>query len=158
MVLLYGVYLNTNQVKAPNYQCAPITNTVASQTVGVLKAFNVQASYVQHEEELSLKILVDGVYSARVIEGCNGISVIILFCAFVIAFPGNKKKAVLFCILGGLSIYVVNIFRIAILTQLLVWFPNQQVFLHNLVFPAIIYGYTFLLWVLWVSKFSTYKK
>lgn len=155
LVLLYGLYLNATQVAADNvYQCDPITNAVAHQTIKVLELVHVEASLEQHTEELSVKLLVDAVFVARVIEGCNGISIIILFCSFVIAFPGNRKKALLFCLIGGIAIYSVNVLRIALLAVLLAKFPNQQEPLHNLMFPAIIYGFTFFLWVLWVTKYS----
>ena len=83
---------------------------------------------------------------------------LVLLLAFIIAFPGSLKATVLYSITGSLLIYGINILRIAFLTVMLYKYPNQQVFLHNLVFPAIIYGATFLLWVLWVHKFSNYKK
>ena len=83
---------------------------------------------------------------------------LILFLAFIVAFKGSLKNTILFVIFGSLIIYFFNVIRIALLTVLLQEFPNQQMFLHNLVFPAIIYGITFLLWVVWVQKFSDYKK
>jgi len=91
---------------------------------------------------------------ARVIEGCNSISIIILF----IAFSGPKRATIIYAIVGSFIIYLINILRIAFLTMMLYNYPNQQMVLHNLVFPAIIYGTTFLLWVIWVQKFSHLKK
>lgn len=107
---------------------------------------------------MSVKVLLNGHYTARVIEGCNSISILILFLAFVIAFPGSIKATILFGIVGSFIIYGVNILRIAFLTVMLYKYQDHQTLLHNLVFPAIIYGITFLLWVLWVHKFSNYKK
>ena len=107
---------------------------------------------------MSVKVLLNGHYTARVIEGCNSISILILFLAFVIAFPGSIKATILFGIVGSFIIYGVNILRIAFLTGMLYKYQDHQTLLHNLVFPAIIYGITFLLWVLWVHKFSNYKK
>jgi len=37
-------------------------------------------------------------------------------------------------------------------------FPDHQRFLHQLLFPAIIYGLVLVLWVLWVQKFSKVKR
>ena len=91
---------------------------------------------------------------ARVIEGCNSISIIILF----IPFSGPKRATIIYAIVGSFIIYLINILRIAFLTMMLYNYPNQQMVLHNLVFPAIIYGTTFLLWVIWVQKFSHLKK
>lgn len=153
---LYSYYLQQNQTKNP-FVCAPVTKTVAKQTTGILKMLNYKANYLQHNKELSIKLLIKDTYVARVIEGCNSISLLILFTAFVLAFPGKLVVALLFSLLGSIFIYVVNIFRIVFLTIMLYKFPNQQELLHNLIFPAIIYGTIFLLWVLWVNKFSRIK-
>lgn len=153
---LYSYYLQQTQQKNP-FQCAPITGTVAKQTVGMLNFLGYTTSYVQHDEELSIKVLVNNNYVARVIEGCNSISLIILFVAFILAFPGKLVTALIFSIIGGIFIYVINVFRIVFLTIMLHKYPNQQELLHSLVFPAIIYGTIFLLWVVWVNKFSTIK-
>jgi exosortase family protein XrtF len=59
---------------------------------------------------------------------------------------------------GSILIYITNIFRIAILSIGILEYPAQQEILHSLVFPAIIYGMVFLLWVIWVNKFSDFKK
>lgn len=154
----YSYYLQKTQVKEDFFSCAPITSNVAKQTVGVLNFFGYDAKYIQHDKEMSVKLLLNGHYTARVIEGCNSLSIIILFMSFVIAFPGTLKATVLYGIIGSLIIYGINILRIAFLTLMLYKYPNEQVLLHNIVFPAIIYGATFFLWVLWVHKFSNYKK
>ena len=155
---MYAYYLKNTQQKESQFVCAPLTATVANQTAGVLNFFGYHTKVIQHSEEMSVKILIDDVYIARVIEGCNSVSIIILFISFIIAFPGPLKTTLIFSVFGSLIIYGINILRIAILSVLLYKFPDQQVFLHNLVFPAIIYGTTFLLWVVWVHRYSNYKR
>jgi exosortase family protein XrtF len=155
---IYATYLNSSQVKETGFQCASITTKVADQTASVLSFFGYNVTSVQHNAEMSVKLLVDNHYIARVIEGCNSISIIILFVAFIVAFSGPKKATIIYAIAGSLIIYLINILRIAFLTLMLYKYPNQQMMLHNLVFPAIIYGTTFLLWVIWVQKFSHHKK
>lgn len=158
LFILYSFYLQRTQQKETVFSCSPITNIVASQTKSVLTLFGYDANFVQHNKEMSVKILLNGRYTARVIEGCNSISILILFISFVVAFPGTLKATILFSIIGSGIIYVVNISRIAFLTVMLFKYQDHQTLLHNLIFPAIIYGITFLLWVLWVHKFSSYKK
>jgi len=51
-----------------------------------------------------------------------------------------------------------NIFRIALLTTGLYKYPEYGTFLHDILFPLVIYGVVFLLWVFWVLKFSAYAK
>ena len=155
---IYAVYLNKFQIKETSFQCDPITTEVANQTTSVLHFLGYNITSVQHKEEMSVKLLVDNYYIARVIEGCNSVSIIILFIAFIIAFSGPKKTTIIYAFVGSLIIYGINILRISLLTILLHKYPNQQMVLHNLVFPAIIYGTTFLLWVVWVQRFSHLKK
>jgi len=158
MVGLYSFYLSKTQEKETLYQCAPVTTAVANQTARMITFLGYKAEIKQHQDELSLKVLVNNTYVSRVIEGCNSISIIILFLAFIIGFSGNLKTTISFGIVGSLLIYVTNIFRIAVLSIGILKYPEYQETLHSLVFPAIIYGMVFLLWVIWANKFSDYKK
>lgn len=155
---IYSYYLFSTQKKGDVFACAPITARVGTQTISVLEYFGYDAYLEQHTDELSIKLILNDVYLARVIEGCNSISIIILFIAFVIAFPGPVKKTFLFAVFGSVLIYVVNVLRIAFLTVALAEYPNQKEILHNLIFPLLIYGLVFLLWVIWVNYFSNYKE
>lgn len=158
LFIIYAAYLNTSQEKQNGFQCSSITKQVADHTVSLLQMFDYSVSSVQHEAEMSIKLLVSNQYVARIIEGCNSISIIILFVAFIVGFAGSKRNTIVYAIVGSLIIYIINIFRIAFLTMMLYKYPDQRMVLHNLIFPAIIYGTTFLLWVIWVQKFSNYKK
>ena len=155
---MYSFYLSKTQQKETLFTCSPITTKVANQTVHMISILGYDASLMQHEEELSLKILVNNKYVSRVIEGCNSVSIIILFLAFIIAFSGKIKATIIYGIIGSLLIYAVNIFRIAVLSIGILTYPEYQKTLHSLVFPAIIYGLVFLLWVIWVNKFSNFQK
>ena len=158
LFVIYSFYLQKTQQKGDVLACSPITTVVAEQTEEVLTFFGYNAAHIQHDDEMSVKLILNGQYTARVIEGCNSISIIILFLSFIIAFAGSLKATVIYGLLGSVFIYGINILRIALLTVLLNKYPHQQELLHNLVFPAIIYGATFLLWVIWVQKFSKFKK
>ena len=158
LFFLYSTYLNYSQSRHPNFVCSPLTTKVASQTVALLNAFSYTAKDLQHEQELAVKLMIDDVYVVRIIEGCNAVSIMILFIAFVIAFSGPMKATIGYVLFGSLFIYVLNIFRIALFTILLYEYPSQRAIWHNLVFPAIIYGVTFLLWIIWIHKFSYRKK
>ena len=158
MFFIYSFYLYKAQEKELLFQCAPITRDVAERTVSVLNYIGYNAEIQQHDQELSFKLILDELYIARIIEGCNSLSVIILFIAFIVAFPGNIKKTILYAMFGSLLIYFVNILRIVFLSVALAKFPNEKELLHNLVFPLIIYGLVFLLWIVWVNYFSNYKE
>ncbi len=153
--LLYKLYLDvsTGLKYYPDY----FTHLVSKQTEYLLYTFGYEAQVLPHPNEPSMKLMVKGKDLARVIEGCNSISVIILFVSFIIAFSGKLKTTVLYIFSGCILIYVVNLFRIVILSIALYHYPSQEKVLHSVVFPAIIYGMVFLLWIFWVNRFSKSK-
>ena len=158
LFLIYSFYLSRNQKTTGVYSCAPITKTVAYQTEFLLNSVGYSAKIEQHTEEVSVKLFVNNKLVARVIEGCNAISIIILFISFIVAFASDFKTTLLFIVVGSLLIYFSNIFRIAIISIALYEFPQYQYILHDVIFPIMIYGITFLLWFIWVQKFSKLKK
>ena len=151
---LYQMYLNCFDT-AQN-EIDEISVSVANQTKTLLTFLGHEAAIIKNPNDPSLKILYKGKYVSRMIEGCNAISVIILFAAFVFAFSVKFKPAFLYILLGGLIIHILNVVRIALLTYALYYYPEHEALLHGTVFPLFIYGVVFLLWVLWVMKFSGY--
>ena len=135
-----------------------LTNLVSRQTVSVLNYLGYYANIVPHPTEPSMKLIINGKYLARIIEGCNSVSIVILFIAFILAFSGKIKQTILYILFGSVLIYVANLFRIVVLCLGLYRFPKYSDVLHNVVFPSIIYGLVFLLWVFWVNRFSKLNK
>jgi len=130
------------------------THLVGVQTRDILGFFGFNSEIFPHETESSLKLILNDVYVARIIEGCNGVSVLILFVSFVIAFSGKLKTTFFYSLAGSVLIYVVNVLRIVILSVGIYKYPKFANVLHEVVFPAIIYGFVFLLWIFWVNSFS----
>ena len=153
----YSIYLKSTQQKGDVFSCDPLTKEVAYQTkkLGDVLGYNTYTG--QHESELRMKFFVGDVYASNIVEGCNSVSIIILFLTFIIAFTGSLKATIIFGIVGSIIIYVVNLFRILILSLLMYKYPEYQYLLHSLLFPGIIYGTTFILWIIWVNKFSHLK-
>ena len=90
------------------------------------------------------------------IEGCNAVSIMIIFLAFIFTFYKGAKT--FWFALGGLIfIYIVNVFRIAIINVVVLEYPDYQKISHDYLFPAIIYGAVVLLWIIWI-KFFVLKK
>ena len=158
LVAIYNGYLQNSQQKDNGYKTSSITTLVANQSVKVLRVFGYQVEAVQHDQEMSVKLIIEGQYAARVIEGCNSISVIILFISFIIAFAGRFKPTFLYVIGGSVLIYAVNLTRIVILTIGLFHYPWRREILHTIIFPLIIYGMVFLLWMFWVNRYSAVRK
>ena len=158
LFIFYSVYLKNTQKVGDVFACAPITKSVANQTQFLLKTMGYHSEIKQHPEEISIQLMVAGNYVARIIEGCNSISIIILFISFIVAFAGELKSTIMYILIGSVLIYSVNIVRIAFIGLALYKYPQYQYLLHIIIFPAIIYGMTFLLWVIWVRKFSKIKR
>ncbi|QXP61276.1 exosortase family protein XrtF [Olleya sp. HaHaR_3_96] len=154
--LAYNFYLDLS--KEGQYYPDYITYLVGNQTQNLLEVCGYNTQMLPHPEEPSIKVVVEGKYLARVIEGCNGTSIIILFMSFVIAFAGRFKTTFFYILVGSVLIYSVNLIRIVILSIGLYHYPWREELLHTVVFPAIIYGLVFLLWMFWVNRFSKINK
>ncbi len=148
MSVLYGLYLKVSE--NGNYFPDFVTNLVAKQSSAVLDAFGYNSILVPDSIAQGMLLTIDNKYTVNIVEGCNSISVIILFIAFIIAFAENFKKTLLFLFAGVVLIYIVNLLRIAILTVALYKYPQYENLLHSVVFPGIIYSMVFILWMIWV--------
>ncbi|GAB5399022.1 MAG: exosortase family protein XrtF [Aureisphaera sp.] len=156
LTFLYSWYLQS--AKGTQYPPDFITHLVAKQSSDVLNGLGYNAMVTPHESQPTMKLFVNDMYLARIIEGCNAVSIIILFMAFVIAFAQKLKKTLLFILGGTVLIYGVNILRIAILAIALYKYPQYDDLLHGIVFPGIIYGMVFLLWMIWVRGLKQKKE
>jgi exosortase family protein XrtF len=154
--ILYAQYLN--QFDAQHNQVDDFTTSVANQTQKVLMLFDTNAHTASNDKEPSIKLFYNQKWVSRVIEGCNALSIMILFVSFIIAFSGKWKSTLLFIFSGLLIIHLFNVLRIALLSMAVYHFPQYQDFLHSVVFPLFIYGVVFVLWIIWVNKFSSYAK
>ncbi|MFD1315461.1 exosortase family protein XrtF [Namhaeicola litoreus] len=155
---MYSFYLSKTQKSAGIFSCAPITRQVADHVSVAAEIFGFSSSVEQNIDELSIAFRLNGQHVINVVEGCNSVSIIILFLAFIIAFKGSVKDTFFYGLFGAVTIYLVNVMRIFLIAVLYQRFPEYRTFWHDLMFPAIIYGYIFLLWVVWVKYFSHYKE
>ena len=133
-----------------------ITKMVGRNTEQVLLLFTNDSSVQESATHPYMKLFYNQQYVARIIEGCNAISVIVLFISFIVAFSGKLIPTLLYIFGGSLLIYVLNVIRIAALSVLIFYFPKQESILHGVIFPLSIYGIVFILWLIWVRKFSKY--
>lgn len=148
--ILYGGYLqlSKNGNDHPDY----LTRLVAEQSETLINSIGYTAIVFPDPDYPSMQLTINNKRVGQIIEGCNSVSIIILFVAFIIAFAQNWKKTLLFLIAGAVLIYAVNLIRIALLAIALYQFPRYQEILHTVIFPGIIYGMVFLLWVMWVRS------
>jgi exosortase family protein XrtF len=154
LTIIYQSYLN--RFDSSKNEVDSFTQLVAQQTETVLSWVDSQSYTMPHLKEPSVRLYYHNVYISRIIEGCNALSVIILFIAFTVAFTGKIKNTIIFILFGSILIHILNIARIALLCIALYHFPQLEHILHGVIFPLVIYGVVFLLWVIWVNKYSNH--
>ena len=157
-ILSYGYKLYLDYSDGSIYYPDYLTNLVTKQTDALLRTFGYDAQIAKHPDEPSMMLIINNKFVARVIEGCNSMSVIILFVSFIIAFAGKFKTTFFYILSGSVLIYIVNLLRIVILSIGLYHYPWRREELHTVIFPLIIYGMVFLLWMLWINRFSHLRR
>ncbi|WP_230978963.1 exosortase family protein XrtF [Flavobacterium supellecticarium] len=154
LTVVYKLYLG--KYDAEKFQTDGITTSVAFQAERILLFLGEPVTTRASTEDAAVVVLLHDKPIVRIIEGCNAVSIIIMFTAFVFAFSSGWKKTLIYIIIGIVLIHILNVIRIVLLAMALDRYPKQEHILHGVIFPLFIYGFVFLLWVLWVQKFSGY--
>ena len=137
----------------------PITQLVARQSGDLMESIGYEnVEVVMHYTGLSMKLMVDDYFLAGIVEGCNSVSIIILFTSFILAFFGQTRSTLLYLFAGSVIIYAINILRIVILAASIYEYPQYSGFMHSIFFPLAIYGTVFILWLIWVRIYSRWKR
>ena len=95
LTLLYNQFLSSF-INTPD----TFTKIVAEQSSVLNNFFNYQSATEVVENESFVRFFVNDKYIARIIEGCNAISVLILFVSFIIAYRGQFKTYIVVCFVG----------------------------------------------------------
>ena len=99
-----------------------------------------------------LAVFLDDRWIVNIVEGCNGMSIIILFIAFVWALPGGWTEKLRFSVAGVALIWVINVVRIWILGLIYAYRPQWFDLMHRVIFPGMLYGTVILLWIYWARR------
>jgi len=97
---------------------------------------------------------IDGglVHIAR---GCLGRNLMSLFAGFIIAYPGNWRDKLWYIPLGFSIIFFLNILRVFGILMVLKYDPQSfHKYDHHQLFNYAVYLMTFVMWVIWVTKYS----
>lgn len=156
LAALYGIFLGVSN-SGPARPDA-ITQLVARQTGAVMQSFGYSTDLIVSSTRPAINMIIEGRHLVNVVEGCNAVSVIILFTAFVLSFARGFWSTAVFVFAGATLIYSVNILRIALLTVAIYHYPDLNGFFHDILFPLIIYGLVFGLWVIWTRQLLIKKK
>ena len=152
LVLLYQFYLNGYE----NEVVDPFTRSVAVQVASLQGFLGFPTLLVDHMKLHSVLFQTYGEYTTRMVEGCNAISVAILFSAFIFAFY-KGAKTFLFVLGGLILLHILNVLRIALLNIIYIKYPQYERMSHDYLFPAIIYGGVIILWLVWIQFFALKK-
>ncbi|MES2485342.1 MAG: exosortase family protein XrtF [Bacteroidota bacterium] len=149
--VFYWLYLN--QYDAAANEVDGVTHLVARQSVAMARFLGEDATIMPHQTEASYRFFINQKALVRVVEGCNAVSVMILFVAFIVAFSSTAKRTLLYITSGLIILHILNVMRIALLSMGLYYYKEWGSVLHDVVFPLFIYGVVVVLWIAWVSKF-----
>ncbi|SFJ58598.1 exosortase family protein XrtF [Chryseobacterium indologenes] len=149
LLFAYQFYLNTSKAGGLD----PFSRLIADQVTSVQNKVGYPTELYDDVKNEQVWFYVKNDYVTRMVEGCNAISVIILFVSFVFAFY-KGSKTFLFVGVGLLLLYVMNLLRIAGLNIVMSDYKEYGKMFHDFIFPAIIYGTVVVLWLVWIKFFA----
>lgn len=147
LFLLYQWYLNQFSGNIDGF-----TKIISGQSSFLLNFMGYETVTKDFPSHETVQFYINGKVATRMVEGCNAVSVMIMFLAFVFAFY-KGVKTFYFAFAGIVLLYILNLFRIYVLNVIVVDFPALTKSAHDYFFPAIIYGGVVLLWLIWINKF-----
>lgn len=117
----------------------------------VASASRTLLTWLGYEAQVYGRVVwMEGTAGIEVVNGCNGLAVIGLFLGFVMAFPGTMRRRLVFVPLGILTLYVVNVGRLAMLVLVQHYRPGWFDLVHEFAATGIYYVIVFGLWIAWV--------
>lgn len=151
LVISYNFYLSKyHSQNKPD----PYSQQVASWTATSMNAMGFQTQTMDDSNRPWTWILMDGQRISYINEGCNAISIMLIFVAFIVAFSTTWKQTILYILGGLILIQIMNVFRIVVINYIFKYHHEYGEMAHDYLFPAILYGTIVLLWIIWVKYFA----
>jgi exosortase family protein XrtF len=119
-----------------------------------LNLFSSSEFTISPFEEQNTYLFKDKIPVVLIEHGCNGLILMVLFAAFVIAFPGPWKTKLWYVPSGILAIYLINSLRVIGLALNRMFSNESFEFNHKYTFTILVYGAIFWFWMIWVNRFS----
>jgi exosortase/archaeosortase family protein len=130
------------------YVNVPLTRGVLESSAWVL---NVVGCDCQEATVNSNILEVDGMQSVSVAGSCNGLSVILLFAAFIILTQGRWWMKIVFIVGGTALLGSLNVLRVSSLAYSYVYHGITTFdFNHKYLYQSLTYLVVFALWILWL--------
>ena len=93
-----------------------------------------------------------------IVESCSGLKQFYQLFFLLLIFPGPWKHKLWYIPSGIFLIFLVNIFRIVMLSFILLWKPDIWDWAHMWVLRPFYYVVIFGLWVVWVERFAIERR
>jgi len=154
LVLLFAYQFYLNSFKESGLD--PFSRMIARQVMFLQNSLGFPSALYDDVPKQQIWFHVKAGFVTRMVEGCNAVSVMILFISFVFAFYKGTKTFV-FVAIGLLILYIMNVLRIAGLNIVYSDYPKYGKMSHDYVFPAVIYGTVVVLWLIWIKFFALKK-
>ncbi|MBW7675564.1 exosortase family protein XrtF [Chryseobacterium chendengshani] len=151
LVLLFVYQFYLNSFKAQGLD--PYSRIIADHVMFIQNKLQYPTLLYNDVPNEQVYYYVKKVYVTRMVEGCNAVSVIILFVSFVFAFYKGTKTFV-FVAAGLLALYIMNVLRIVGLNIVTRDYSEYNKLAHDYLFPAVIYGSVVVLWLIWIKFFA----
>ncbi len=125
--------------------------------------FRQSSWLIQHVLGMDIKLLDNTMYwpdntgYMTVNESCSGVKQMIQFALLMLVFPGPMRKKAWYIPMGMFIMYVVNVIRLLILAEVLVYLPDYWQFTHDSVVRPMFYVVIFALWVYWTERMQDPK-
>ena len=149
LLLVYQFYLNNGK----DLGLDPFSRLIANQVSALQNGISYPTELYNDVKNGQVWFYVKNNYVTRMVEGCNAISVMILFVSFVFAFY-KGSKTFLFVVAGLVLLYIMNLLRITGLNIVMADYKEYGKPFHDYIFPAVIYGTVVLLWLVWIKFFA----
>ncbi|HEY8401111.1 MAG TPA: exosortase family protein XrtF [Cytophagaceae bacterium] len=131
-----------------------LRNSEAYTSKLLLGSLGYEASFKDNRANTATIIYINSNRILSIADSCNALVLFVIFAGFIIAYPGKWKTKLWFLPVGIITIYLFNVLRISALALIQVHSPEYLDFNHHFTFTFIIYGYIFLLWVLFINRYS----
>ncbi len=147
--LAYGIYINHYYP-----QSDPATRWISNQVSVIITATGTPIITMPNPNKPTIALVEVSTHDTivNVFEGCNGINVLIVFVAFIVAYQGTLKRTALFTLLGVVVIHIFNLARIIVLFQQAKDHSPYFYYVHKYLFTAFLYFVVVILWWFWISK------
>ncbi|MCX6313047.1 MAG: archaeosortase/exosortase family protein [Bacteroidetes bacterium] len=129
-----------------------VINDSSNWTLFILKKLNFH-TFLGNNPTIRT-IGIDGTHGLWIGDPCNGLTLFALFTSFILAYPGSWKNKLWFIPVGITAIYTMNIIRLTVLCIIVLKKPLWLEFNHTYLFQVLMYGFIFMLWYIWINKFS----